>query len=229
MKFFKENSYIFVSTLLVLILFGIIINGTYAGYQQYKLGGEPKMYGLMYVSPEGEKEYYTNTEMGSVSNDITRIAELAQFKTAEAKAKQLLKAGHLEEAGGEIYVIEIVKFAVNPVLVTIPKKKDGYIIESKNENDLSTCYYQGPMNRRYYSRYDFSDCLTPATVFKTEQKALEMIMRLINEIRSNEETELSNHKRYHPERVYSNHFPTIVERNDFIIESFKAVKTNESN
>lgn len=54
------------------------------------------MYGLMYVSPEGEKEYYTNTEMGSVSNDITRIAELAQFKTAEAKAKQLLKAGHLK-------------------------------------------------------------------------------------------------------------------------------------
>jgi|SRR6478609_5046613 len=227
MKFIKENAYIFVGALLVLALATIIINSIYAGYQQYKLEEEPKMYGLMYVSPEGEKEYYRNTD-GSTTKNIDDIAILAQKKTAVAKAKALLKSGHLEEAGGDIYVVEVVKLVLNPEKVTIPKKKEGYMIESMDAHKLTPCYYTGPMNMDYYSSYKFSDCKTPGTVFKTEKKALEVIERFSKYLRDKEQQDLADHHRYHPNRVYSNHFPTIVERNDYLIENFKVIKTDEN-
>lgn len=228
MKFIKDNAYIFVGALLVLAFVVIIINSIYAGYQQYKLEGEPRMYGLMYVSPEGEKEYYSNTDRGSTTKDVNDIAVLAQKKTAETKAKALLKSGHLEDAGGNIYVVEVMKIVLNPEVVTIPKKKDGYMIESKDPHSFGTCYYTGPMNKDYYSSYDYSDCVTPATVFKTEKKALEAIERFTSYLRAKEESDLADHQRYHKNRVYSAKFPTIVERNDYIIDNIKVVPTDET-
>lgn len=230
MKFIKENDYIFLGTLLVLALVAIIINSIYAGYQQYKIKGEPHMYGLMYVSPDGEKEYLTNTDMGTTSTDISKIAELVQYSTAEKKAKALLKNGWLEDVGGEVYVIEIVKFAVNPVHIKQKKKKAGYVIESTNYNGnkLETCYYQGPMNRDYYSSYCFRTSKTPATRFSTEAKALAAVQRFVTYLRENEERELADQKRWNPGLVYSAQFPTIVERNDFIIENFKVIKVDEN-
>lgn len=228
MKFIKDNAYIFTGTLLVLAFVTIIINSIYAGYQQYTLEGEPKMYGLMYVGPGGEKEYYYNTDYGTTTKDVNEIAILAQKKTAEAKAKALLRSGHLEEAGGDIYIVEVVKLVLNPEKVTIPKKKEGFMIESKDSLSLTPCYYSGPMNSEYYSSYRFSDCKTPATVFKTEKKALEAIKRFTKDLRESEERELEDHQRYHKNRVYSKNFPSVVERNDYLIENFKVIKTNET-
>lgn len=228
MKFIKDNAYIFVSALLVLAFVTIIINSIYAGYQQYKLEGEPRMYGLMYVSPDGEKEYYFNTDIGTTTKNVNDIAILAQKKTAVAKAKSLLKAGHLEEAGGNIYVVEVMKLVLNPEEVTIPKKKDGYIIESKDPHSLATCYYKGPLKRDYYSSYQYDACITPATVFSTEKKALEAIERFSKSLRDSEESDLATHNLYHSNRVYNQHFPTVVERNDYLIDNFKVVKTDET-
>ena len=227
MKFIKENAYIFVGTLLVLAVVVIIINSIYAGYQQYKLEGEPKMYGLMYVGPDGEKEYYRNTD-GSTTKNIDDIAIMVQKKTAVSKAKALLKSGHLEESGGDIYVVEVVKLVLNPEKVTIPKKKDGFMIESIDTYSMTPCYYAGPMNREYYSSYQFKDCKTPATVFKTEKKAQEVIDRFTKYLRDKEESDLADHKRHYPNSVYSNKFPTVVERNDYLIENFKVIKTDEN-
>lgn len=229
MKFFKDNAYIFVGALLVLFCSTIIINSIYAGYQQYKLEGEPSMYGLMYVSPEGEREYYSNTDYGKTTADVNDIAILAQKKTAEAKAKALLKSGHLEESGGEIYVVKVMKVVMSPELVTIPKKKEGFMIESVTSHDSTPCYYDGPMNRNYYSSYAFNGCKTPATVFKTEKKAQEVIDRFVKYLRDTEQKELADHQRYHSERWYSKQFPTVVERNDYLIENFKVIKTDENN
>lgn len=229
MKFFKDNAYIFVSALLVLFCSTIIINSIYAGYNQYKLEGEPSMYGLMYVSPEGEREYYSNTDYGKTTTDVNDIAILAQKKTAVAKAKALLKSGHLEESGGDIYVVDVVKLVLNPEKVDIPKKKEGFMIESMDSHYMTPCYYYGPMNREYYSAYQFNDCKTPATVFKTVKKAQEVIDRFSKYLRDNEQKELSDHMKHYPNRPYSHNFPTVVERNDYLIANFKVIKTDENN
>lgn len=227
MKYIKDNSYIIVGTLLVLALSAIIINSVYAGIQHYKLKGEPHMYGLMYVAPDGKKEYLTNTNYGHTSEDITQIAEMVQYKTAEAQAKALLKRGWLEAEGGEIYVIEVVKLPVNPVQITIPKPKAGYVIQQQANPSYKIEYYQGPKNRDYYRTYDFDDCKTPATRFKSENEALKLIERLIADLRETQDEEYKRHMKQRPNSQYSNDFCTIIERNDFLISTFKVVKFDE--
>ncbi|ENR0918718.1 hypothetical protein ACETM9_003518 [Salmonella enterica] len=216
-KYIKENLYIPVGALLVLMLLTIIINGIYVGYVQYSENEDTTMYGLMYVGSDGERLYVTNTGRGSTSDDISNIAELAQHKTAVLAAKALLKNGWLDDDDGELYVVEIAKVAVNIEKMDKPKQKEGFFIcydvYDKN-GKLVTEYYRGPQSREYYSSNEFTDSITPSTAFKTEKKALAAWESIFKSMRESEGYYNDNMKRWG--RPYSNNYKDYTERNDHI-------------
>lgn len=231
MKFIKSNLHILVSTLLVLYIFAIFINSIYAGYIQYNLEDEPRMYGLMYISPDGDKEYLTNTKFGNTSPDISRIAELAQVSTAKLLANKLLKDGWLEDAGGELYVIEIMKIAHNPIIVDKPKPKTGFYLTFDFfdcDGNPYTMHYCGPRNREYYSNGDFCTNITPSTSFKTKKAAEQVGQTILLSMRSTEEFDNNSFISKFNTRLSVEH-ANYTEYNDFFEKSMKVKKYDTDN
>lgn len=218
MQWIGKNLFLPVSTLLVLSLFAIIINSIYAGYKQHKTMESKSMYGLMYVSPEGEKEYVSNTHYGSTTEHIEDIAVLSQEKTAKAAAKKLLKGGWLDHVGGDVYVVEVLTIVHNAQLVEKPKPKKGYCISFDRVNsagETETVYYNGPAESkytRYFRHNEFDTSITASTAFRTEQKAAATWNSILEGMRRDEKADdeqLARHK-----RILSHEHPTHAEFND---------------
>jgi hypothetical protein len=218
MKWFKDNLHIIVSTLLVLSLLTIIINSIYAGYKQHMTMGTKSMYGLMYVSPEGEKEYVSNTSYGSTTEHIEDIAVLTQEKTAYNAAKKLLKGGWLDEVGGEVYVVEVLTVVHNAQIVEKPKPKKGYCISFdrvKNSGVTETLYYSGPMESKYSRNFrenEFTTSITASTAFKTEKKAAATWNSILEGMRKDEKSDDEHLARQ--KRILSHEHPTHAAFND---------------
>jgi|AGFT01.1.fsa_nt_gi hypothetical protein len=222
-KYLKENMYIPVSALLVLAVLTIIVNGTYAGYKIYT-NEDKNMWGLMLIDSDGSKEYVTNTTRGSVSEDIDNIALLAQKKTAENAAKSLLKSEWLDNyPDAELYVIEVLKIAVNPEKMDKPIKKSGYAIEYGDPDD-GIVYYRSAKTKKYYSAsYDFGPSRSTVTIFKSEKEAQKVIDMIVNYVRSCESEDDEKRSKW-GNRSYSHHFNTYKERNDHLESNMRIVK-----
>lgn len=222
-KYIKENLHIPVSALLVLAVLAIIINGIYAGYIEHTRE-DTNMWGLMLVNSDGSKEYVTNTGRGNVSDSIDNIALLAQKKTAENAAKALLKSEWLDDfPDSELYVIEILKVAVNPEKIDKPEKKSGYAIEYGDPDD-GIVYYRSSKTKKYYSAsYDFGSSRSTVTIFKSEKEAQKVINMIVNCVRAGETDDDERRSKW-GNHAYSQHFNTYKERNDHLEKNMRIVK-----
>lgn len=192
MNFVKNNLHIFVSTLLVVSLLIIIINSVHAGYVQYKTVETKTMYGIMYVSSDGKKEYIYNSHYGSTSNDIEDIAKFNQKDSARKAIRKLLKGGWLDDDDGEVYVIEVISFIHNPEHVEKPKSKHGYCImyhdcDCNDNYELKVKYYTGTQSQKYFRNCDFEFNRTASTQFASKKKAEETWQRILADLKNDEE------------------------------------------
>lgn len=101
------------------------------------------MYGIMFIPHIGEKIYITNSTTGSSSSDIDFCAELVDLKNAKRLASKLASSDEYAPELGTMYVFEIVKVAVKPVLCPAKIRREGFIIQTKMGSTVETVVYRG--------------------------------------------------------------------------------------
>lgn len=136
-------------------------------------------YGIQYKCNDGSNYYCNSSRFAEFSEDINNIAEFAQKKTAEKVAKEFTKSSDLEEefGSGKLFVIQIVKVPLQVQEVPLIKRKPGFRIYSKEQNE----YYKGSKKPKYFTYHNNFDELHCSTVFKSEKEAQKTIDAMIDD------------------------------------------------
>ncbi len=133
------------------------------------------MFGIQYVTDDGQEYYCTGKYGLQFSEDVNDVQEYVSHENARKIANTLNKDFDLNHylGQGKLYVIEVIKIPMQREYILNKTLKPGYRIQWDNSG--TTIFYNGQKTSKYGFGFSVFGGIHNSTVFKSEKEAKKTI------------------------------------------------------